>query len=99
MKENTIQMFWKKKKPYKCTICDYNWAFKSVLANHISRVHEGIKQYVCEICGTRFVNISKLIANITTNHEGKKHAMQKKSFKCGSCGSGFTSNQKPKAKR
>ena len=61
-----------KKKPYKCTICDYNCAFKSVLANHVSRVHEGIKQYVCEICGTRFVNNSKLIAHITTNHEGKK---------------------------
>ena len=38
------------KKPFKCEICEKNFANKTALTKHTATVHEEQKSFKCEIC-------------------------------------------------
>jgi hypothetical protein len=56
-----------------CKICDNEYVSKSVLAQHISLVHEKgkTKSYKCPICDHIFHQISVFKHHVKTVHEGR----------------------------
>ena len=60
------------KKPFKCNICDTNFASKQGLNTHIATVHEGKKPYRCNTCDSSFSQKQTLKNHITMVHEQKK---------------------------
>ena len=67
-----------------CVSCDKIFVEKEALKNHISTIHERIKDYKCDTCSKTF-NISKsLKQHIHTVHEGHRD------YKCEPCGKSFS---------
>ena len=73
---NHIASVHENKKPFKCNICDANFARKPYLKGHIASVHEGKKPYKCNICDTSFTRKENLNRHIALVHEGKKETLQ-----------------------
>ena len=71
-----------------CDICKKYFKSKSVLRNHISSVHKGIK-YPCNQCAYKATEKGSLKKHIESVHEKVKHP-------CDQCGKQFTQqgNQK-----
>ena len=59
------------KRPYKCNICDANFARKAHLNVHLASIHEGKKPFQCNLCETSFVQKGTLKKHLASIHEGK----------------------------
>ena len=50
-------------KPYKCNLCDNEFASESTLRRHLERIHGETKQIECDICDMKFaeqcINVHK----------------------------------------
>ena len=68
---STVSMH-EKMKNFECSLCDYNFAQKGSLTQHISSVHEGKKPFECSICDYKCSTKQCLTIHITSIHEGKK---------------------------
>ena len=73
-------------KPFKCDICESNFALKSDLNRHVSNVHEKKKPFECTICKSSFTRFYILKNHVETVHE------KRKLFKCSECDQDFTAN-------
>ena len=73
-------------KPFKCDICESNFALKSDLNRHVSNVHEKKKPFECTICKSSFTSFYILKTHVETVHE------KRKLFKCSECDQDFTAN-------
>ena len=68
------------KRPYKCSECDADFAYKHQITTHIVAVHEKRKPHLCPTCGVGFADKSNLKNHIASVHEGKKRPMKNKTF-------------------
>ncbi|CAJ0922624.1 unnamed protein product [Ranitomeya imitator] len=68
-------------KPYKCDMCNLQFATSSNLKIHV-RKHSGEKPYVCDRCGQRFAQASTLTYHVR-RHTGEKP------YVCDTCGKAF----------
>ena len=59
----------KKKKPFKCNICDVSFKQKGHLKGHLESVHEGKKPFKCNICEVSFARKEQLNKHIGSVHE------------------------------
>ena len=59
------------KKPYKCTDCNFSFAFKESLDKHYDVIHERKKQYNCSRCPASFSCTWSLNRHNIIVHEGK----------------------------
>jgi KRAB domain-containing zinc finger protein len=62
----------KKKKFFKCEICEKNFSDKSNLNKHISSVHEDKKPFKCELCEFSSSLKGNLNNHIKSVHQKKK---------------------------
>ena len=76
---NQIASDQKKKKTFKCELCQYYSSIRSNLNFHIVSVHEGKKSFKCENCGKSFTTKSYMNQHVASVHEAKKN------FKCEFC--------------
>ena len=76
----TLQAVHEGKRPYKCSECDADFAYKQHMKTHIISVHEKRKPHLCPTCGVGFADKSNLISHIAAVHEGKKRPMKNKPF-------------------
>ena len=60
------------KKPYKCTNCNFSFAFKGSLNKNCDVIHERKKQYKCSRCPVSFSCTWSLKRHNIIVHEGKK---------------------------
>ena len=90
-KEDSLAAIHDEKKPFKCNVCEANFAHKHHLKKHAS-VHEGNgkKPFKCNICDTRFAKKITMKAHIETIHENKSG---EKIFQCLHCDSQFKYNR------
>ena len=58
-----------KEKPYKCLICDYNFAQKGNLNAHVESVHIKMKLHNCSICDYSFSQKTHLKTHVKLVHE------------------------------
>ena len=56
----------------KCDICDYSCAKRSNLPEHITLVHDGVRQFKCEVCEKNFPQKQSLKLHYARIHETKK---------------------------
>lgn len=70
-------------KSFECNLCDYRGITKSLLKNHISRVHEKEKRHACRACGRKFFHKPHLMRHMMT-HTGEKI------YACDECQARFT---------
>ena len=63
----------------KCLICSESFPSKNQLKEHITSVHDEVKQYPCSKCGKCFSRIKLLLDHIYVVHE------EKKMFQCSLC--------------
>ena len=68
----------KRKKPFKCELCNHSFDLKSELQYHVASVHEVKRPFNCELCDHSFDLKGKLHQHVASVHEGKK------SYKCDS---------------
>ena len=76
---NQIASDQKKKKTFKCEICQYYSSRKSNLNVHITSVHKEKKSFKCKFCKYASSVKGNLKCHISSVHEGKKP------FKCEFC--------------
>ena len=74
----TLKAVHEGKRPYKCSECDADFAYKQHMKTHIISVHEKRKPHLCPTCGVGFADKSNLINHISAVHEGKKRQMKNK---------------------
>ena len=79
-----------KDKPFRCKICDSEFAYQDNLDGHVASVHGGNMPFKCENtilkcvkCDTCFKTNFALKRHMEKVHEGKKH------FNCDTCGTKF----------
>ncbi|XP_076434672.1 uncharacterized protein LOC143274678 [Babylonia areolata] len=71
-------------RPYKCTLCDKSFVFKTKLNCHMKYNHaEGGRLFHCDKCGNRFIDPKGL-----KSHQKSVHSNEKP-FKCTYCPSAF----------
>ena len=70
--ENIDSNIGEKTKPL-CGICGKTFSKTRNLKNHISTVHEGMKNHKCETCGKAFCSKQYLYLHIGSVHEGIKN--------------------------
>ena len=76
------------KKPYRCSICDYNFSQKNNLKAHVESVHENVKPYNCVICNYSCLKKGDMERYVESVDEEKKrksqvHYLQLQLFKKG----------------
>ena len=59
----------KKKKPFKCNICDASFTQKGNLNGHVASIHEGKKPFKCSICDASFTKKGHLDGHVALVHE------------------------------
>ena len=57
-------------KPFKCEICEKNFARSDSLSAHMTK-HAGVKPFKCEICEKHFTRSSGLSEHIKKIHKEK----------------------------
>ena len=75
----------KRKRKYRCDICEKHYSKSSNLQRHIASVHEGLKPFSCPSCDYKCVSKTGLKTHIAGVHDGLKP------FKCQTCDSNFAS--------
>ena len=73
-----LQLVHEGKRPYKCSECDADFAYRQHMKTHIIAVHEKRKPHLCPTCGVGFADKSNCISHIAAVHEGKKRPMKNK---------------------
>ena len=61
----------KKRRDFKCIICDASFNLKSNLKVHIASVHEGKKPFKCNVCDASFARNAILRSHFSSVHEEK----------------------------
>ena len=74
----------RRKKPFKCNVCDESLTNNWGLNRHLSSVHERKKPFKCNICDVSFTEMGKLNSHVLLVHE------RKKPFKCIFCDISFS---------
>ena len=62
----------KKKKPFKCDICDYSFSLKSGMILHVASVHEENKEkmpFKCEVCNYCCSTKQQIKRHVASVHE------------------------------
>ena len=73
-------------KPYKCNLCDNEFASASNLRRHLKRIHRETKQIECDICGM------KIAVQLVNLHKSKVHGnIGLNNFECDICQGKFKS--------
>ena len=62
----------RRKKSFKCEICNYKNSDKTNLKKHIASFHDGEKPFKCEVCNYTFTEKFSLKRHVASIHEGKK---------------------------
>ena len=64
----------KRKKKYKCQLCEKSFTHKCFLKKHVETRHEGKipEKYPCHICGGKLANKASLNQHIKGVHEGMR---------------------------
>ena len=54
----------KRRKHFKCDICNAEFTSKDSMKGHIATIHLGKKQFKCEICNAKFGHKSNLVKHL-----------------------------------
>ena len=73
----------KKKKPFKCDVCDKSFTSNKLLKKHTHSVHDKNKPFKCDVCSYYFSNLGTLNRHTATFHTAKE---------CSRCNSIFKSH-------
>ena len=64
-----ITLVHEEKKPFKCSVCEYEYSESSNINRQIASVHEGKKPFYCKICKPSFSEKGNMVLHISAIHE------------------------------